>query len=230
MKKHVLQSRKASSLFTLIELLVVIAIIAILAAMLLPALSKARMKAKSIMCINNLKQNGLSFTLYQDDFNGEMPDYNTSRAVGCQDWTGYYVMGEYIMHRKIHTDKRMLGGMLVCPLVGSSSDAKSCYTSNYFLFVRSDPNFINAQSCGAASRVFLLVDGLLRWGTPLFSCSTVTYNLSTDIEYRHSGSFGKEAHRSSTNLANMLFVDGHVSPHPIHHFNEKKVVQRKRDL
>lgn len=81
--------KKSCKFFTLIELLVVIAIIAVLAAMLLPALSKARAKARAISCISNLKQLGMAAIMYGDDNEGWIPpSYGGLMKVEASTYTG----------------------------------------------------------------------------------------------------------------------------------------------
>ncbi len=115
--------------FTLIELLVVVAVIALLLAILLPALSSARDRAKASVCMSNLRQVGVSLRMYADDYNGVVPHGpqidtpNVPATVATnQFWYGdeKTKMGLGTLLRRYAPETRIL----FCPADGNSNEQK----------------------------------------------------------------------------------------------------------
>ncbi len=96
MSNVVVRRGRESSAFTLIELLVVIAIIAILAAILFPVFAQAREKARQTACLSNMKQLGLGYTMYAQDYDNTLP-----LAVDNEPYIGMARMQAYLKNRQI---------------------------------------------------------------------------------------------------------------------------------
>ena len=115
--------------FTLIELLVVIAIIAILAAMLLPALNRAKTRAQIINCVSNLKQLQLGWQLYAGDFNDVMLPNAPLGTTTDQTWV-YPGTGEDWEFADANTNVALYRASILAPFLGNQLGVYRCPADN----------------------------------------------------------------------------------------------------
>ncbi len=215
---------KIKSYFTLIELLVVIAIIAILAAMLLPALSKARETSKRIKCAANMKQIGLAMNMYGSD-NDEWGPHMNADAVKLRLFGPAFANEEavtltYYMSKTVYpvgTDMTKLDvdPAALCPSGRRDvSNPKSMIVSGDYnspngsygvvTYLVTFPDTTSPERWSKLSQVknpsgrLLAADVESRAGSTLSSSRPNNLSTSTNFAFRHSS------------YVNLVYVDGHV--------------------
>ena len=200
--------RKAGgSSFTLIELLVVIAIIAILAAILLPALSASRERARQTACLSNLKNLGTTFQLYLDGNAGYLPysswDWNTYNKAGREIW--FRAIGPYTGATETGTDWWSASGdgyankMLCCP--SSENSGESYLTASITVGMSYYASFMHIGKADTPANILLVSDTHrgknMLWTAHGNNLNRTDYGISSQRHAKRSNIVALDGHTDS---------------------------------